>query len=775
MLMRRLATASLFAWLAAPATPAQVAGFTLTEINAAPGPLDPGVPYTFLPSGLLEVEAAGISVADVNDDSFLDMLLCGTEGRPNEFYLNNGNGTFTESAAAFGIDETSRRRGNSVFFDIDNDGDLDLLTCGYPGDVTINLDLYSLYRNDGAGAGYTFTEITSTCGGFALAPTAETTVIGIPGGATVGDYNNDGFLDVLVSYWYKNNATIGYNRDQFRLWKNVANPEPDLGQPDYTSRLLEDATLEAGLDGAAQGQVWMPSFIDVNRDGKLDLHINVETAADELRLNLGNGTFGPNIATSVGMNFNAVGPANWGNEMGIAIADYDNDGDLDTYQTNSGIGSGFPIKADAFYRNDSDFAIGGLGVKFTHIGPVMGVGTDSTMGVGWGAAFVDLDNDGDKDLINVRGLGSFGAVNYIWTNKYPVLASDNKSVSMQAISGSSPQFSGVGGTLDTARSLVAFDFDNDGDLDVATTRSQSAPPGPGANMRAGFFLNTLATANPSLQVSLEETGGSLATVGARVSVRTGGTAGVVQLGEVRTGSSFLAQEPARLHFGLGAASGADWIAIRWFDGTQQVVTPSGPPLAGFVGVTRTGVDATGDLDGDGLTNDADLALVVKALKHKADVDALVPSWPWQLTADADGNGLFDTRDYALLRKKVRGSFASLGNAHPGTHGEPTLSGSGPLTPSSIATFTLANALENTNWWMVYGLGVNGGNFKGGIMVPSTNFFLGPLPTGPTGGIAIPALWPALPPGLTLEFQVWLSDPAASKGFAASNGLSALVP
>ncbi len=775
MSKRHVLGATFITLATAPFALAQV-GFDLVEINAAPGPQNPGVAFTFVPVETITTEAAGVSVADVNNDTFLDMLICGTEGKANEFYLNNGNGTFTESAALFGIDEPSKRRGNSIFFDFDNDGDLDLITCGYPGELTVNLDLYSLHRNDGPAGSYHFTDITASSGGFVLAPTVETTVIGVAGGAAVGDYNNDGFLDVIVTYWYRNNLLLGYDRDQFRLWKNVPNPARDMGQPDYTPRLLVDATIEAGLDGAAFGEVWMPSFIDFNRDGKLDLHINVETAADELRLNNGNGTFGPNIATSVGMNYNATGSLLWGNEMGIAFADYDNDGDIDTYHTNSTFGSAVPSKVDAFYRNDSDLKIGGLGLKFTHIGPVTGINTNVTTGIGWGAAFVDLDNDGDKELINARGLGSATAPNYIWNNLFPQLASDGKSTKLQLINTFCPQYSGVGGTLDTARSMVPFDFDNDGDLDVAYTRSQDVMPPMGANLKAGFFLNTLNNGKPSLQLDLKQRGGSLNTVGTRVFLRTGGTTGVVQMCEVKAGSSFLGQEPYRLHFGLGSATGADWLAIRWFDGSQQVVTPAGPPLAGFQSVTHAALDSTGDLDGDLDTDAADLALFVTAMNSKADVDLISPNWPWRQTADADGNGVLDSRDLAKLRALVPGTFASLGNGLAGTHGIPVLTGSGPLTGGSPVNLTLSSAKENANWWMITGFSVLAGNLKGGVLVPDVNVLIGPLPTTPAGSLPLNGTWPVgLPSNFQFFFQAWVQDPAGVKGFASTNALSALTP
>ena len=768
-----LLASSLLALLAAalPAR-AQVLDFDLLEVNDTPGPLDPGVDYEFLPVGQFAVEASGASVADVNGDSFLDLLFCGTEGRANELYINDGDGSFTESAAAYGIQETAKRRGNALFFDLDNDGDLDLLTCGYPGDMVIDLDLYGMFRNDGAGAGYHFTDITASCGGFQLAPTAETTIVGVPGGAAAGDYDNDGYADVIVTYWYKNNATLGYDRDQFRLWNNAPNPAQDGGQPDYTPRLLVDATLEAGLDGAGFGQIWMPSFCDFDRDGRLDLHIAIETQPDELRLNNGDGTFGPNIATAVGLNFNGWGSAPWGNEMGIASGDYDNDGDIDTYLTNASLVLG-PNKADAFYRNDSDFSIGGGGLLFTHIGPV--TGTDTIFGTGWGATFADMDNDGDKELLTTRGLGFNTAPNYLFLNQYPALEADGLSVALTDASADVPEFSDLVTTWDVARALAAFDCDNDGDLDAVYTRSPLNPDPLIGNRKAAFFVNTLSNGNPALQVALVGAGGSLNTIGARAWLRTGGVGGTVQMHEVTAGSSFLNQEPSRLHFGLGSATEADWLAIRWFDGTLQVLTAAGSNLVGLQTLNHAAYDDTGDLDGDGDADPLDLALLQTGLADPAAVDAAAPAWPWRQTADLDGNGLVDSRDEDDLHALLSAQFTNLGNGLAGTGGVPTLEGLGPLTAGSAISLSLDDAVAGSSWWLIIGFSQVNAPFKGGVLVPAANLVIGPLPTL-GGSLPLVDSWPAgLPPGFALYFQGWISDAAGRKGFAATNGVASLTP
>ncbi len=765
--------------LAAPASALQGNGippidFDLVEISVAGHPQNPDIDYTYVPVSDFKAEAVGVAVADFNNDGYQDIFFPSTEGNGNHLYVNRGNGTFRQQAPGFGVDEPTKRRGMAAFFDLENDGDLDLMTLGYPSSPVQNLDLYSMFRNDGDPL-YTFTDITAGVGGFALAPSAETTTVGDPGGVAVGDYNNDGYLDVFVTYWYRNGPPPGISdEDQSRLWKNVPNPNPDLGEPDYSPRLLVDATVESGLVGfGGTNWVWQPTWVDVNRDGLLDLHVNIEKGEDELRLNNGDGTFSANIATGLGMNYNGPDfPAgSWGHEMGAGVGDYDNDRDIDFYLTNPG--TGVLGKADAFYRNDADFSLGGPGMGFTSIGPVT---TDTdTDGVGWGAIFVDLDNDCDKDLLTARGLGSGRATNHLFLNEAPALAADGQSTALTEVGAQVPDFSRVGGAIDVMRGLVALDYDNDGDMDVVATRSGDVPVDPTDNMKAGFFLNTLNNSNNWLEVDLVEAGGSLNTVGSRVYVRTGGISGIVQMREVIVGSSYLSQEPYRLHFGL-AGGPADWVAVRWFDGTMHVLRGNElNPIEGLTSITRAN-DFSGDLDGDLDTDCDDLELFTLGQASEAAVDAIVPGWPWRIVADADGNEVVDTRDFEQIRNLVRDTFCDIGGGLSGSHGVPTLVGSGTLTPGSTVTLALSDALENSSVWLVVGLSQANVPFKAGVMIPAPDVILGPFPVSGSGDLVLSGPWPAdIPSDFQTTFQQWVQDPAAPVGFSGSNGVSLRAP
>ena len=756
--------------------------FDLVEINRSPNPDHPGIGFVFFSETGNLAEATGVSVGDVDNDGFEDVMFVGTAGRPNELYINQGDGTFIDEAAARGVDEPSRRRGCSLLIDYDNDGDLDILTFGFPGLTgNIDLDLYSLFRNNGAPA-YDFVDVTASAGAFALGAASESTTLGLPGGSISADVDGDGYLDVLAVYWFQHHSHSNTeDKDQFRLWMSEPNPTPDQGQPDYSPRVFVDRTLEAGLDGLGY-ENWMPVFLDVDRDGDQDLHLDVELGEDLMLLNDGDGVFGPNVATAVGLNYNApseIPSGDWGNEMGVAVGDMDNDGDLDLYLTNPGGPQG-AHKEDALYRNDSDLSDGGDGLSFLHVGPEVGM-TQVVWGAGWGTVFADMDNDGDVDLMSARGFVN-PAVNTLYLNLFPS-TTPGGNVAWQEANGMVPDFSRVGQTKDVARGLVALDYDNDGDLDVINTRSRSGANPPGEEHQAGVFRNTLIEDSPSgapwLQVDLIENGGSRNVVGARVFVRAGGVGGVVQTRELRAGVSYLCQESTRAHFGLGAASSADWVAVRWADGTLGVVTASQVTLSGRVAVDRStvSIDSTGDLDGDGDADCDDLAAFTLGRANPAALDALVAQWPWRIAGDADYNGLLDARDFALLRERVGGAWCDVGGALAGAAGEPSLTGSGALIGGAPMSIALSNARPGSLTWIVVGFSpLQSAGFFGGVLVPHPDLVIGPIPTSASGDLVLGAPWPAgLPSGFQMTFQTWTDDPAGPVGLSASNGLSALTP
>ena len=768
--------------------------FDLVDINIDPfDPAHPGLTYEYVPVTVFATEGPGLSVVDFDNDGDEDFFLGGSEGQPNELYINNGDGTFTESAASFGVDEPSKRRSHGNFFDYDNDGDLDLITFGFAGE-DFDADLYSLFKNTGADGGYLFVDVTLSAGSFVLGATTESTDYGLAGGSSVGDYDNDGFLDVIATYWWRNLEGCCSDDDQFRLWHSEPNPTPDDGSPGWSPRIFVDKTLEAGLDTLGGGAwIWAPTFLDFDRDGLLDLHINVEQGEDMVLLNNGDGTFASNIGTAIGMNFNGPGPlpdGEWGHEMGIGIGDIDNDGDRDFYMTNAGATGPFATflhKHDAFYRNDTDHALGGVGPAFHSVGEENTV-TFLSDGVGWGAAFIDLDNDGDKDLLTGRGLGSGTdpsfvarrAENTVWRNDFPAVDGLGNVVWTE-ISADLPDFTRVGGVLDTMRAVVGIDYDNDGDMDIVATRTGSFPPAVDDEMQAGFFENTAtdgADGVYAMQVSLVEDGGSLNTVGARVYTRTGGAAGVPQVGEVIVGSSWLGQESARLHFGMGDATEADYLAVRWKDNAVTVLTADLNDLKDLVSVARVdgGPGSLGDLDGDDDVDCLDLEFLSDAIFDPAAADLAQPSWPWRITGDADGNEVLDGRDFEILRLMVGNTVCDVGAALAGVAGEPTLRIHGIQSSAGTVDVILSDAAPTADAYLIVGLGTPYLPFKQGLLVPTPDIVLGPFSTDGLGDMTLSGPWPAgVPADILIQAQMLIDDDVAPKGWSMSNGASIKTP
>ncbi len=627
-LPQSLAAAAL---LAGPLLAVQTLDFDLEEVTVAGHPDHPGILYERHPVSVFAAEAGGICTVDFDDDGDLDVFITDTETWPNHFYINQGDGTFDEQAQAYGIDEPTRRRGSALFFELDNDGDLDLLTLGYPSQVVLNLDLYSLYRNDGA-PGYGFTDITSSVGGFVHVPTPEATLIGEPGGVTSGDIDGDSYSDLFVTWW---NRSSGFLNDQPRMWRNQPNQAlPSPGQTDYSTRILQDFTIQAGFAQPISGWIWTPTLMDFDRDGDLDLHMNIDFGLDVLRLNDGNGVFGANVCTEIGWNGAPEQPRN---EMGIAFGDIDFDGDLDTYQTNFD-------QNDRQYLNRSDLSVGGTGLAYDDQAPLLGTAVST---VGWGAAYVDLDLDKDGDLLSANGM-AVPATNWFFENQWPATTGPGGPVLFAERSSELGDYRLPAGVGDIARNLVPFDYDLDGDLDVLVGRYGSSPvvsPGPRAHL--ALWRNTLDNDNGWLQLRLYERQGSRMVTGARVHVRSGQ--------EIQTkvvtggGTSFLSQEPYAQHFGLGSTT-LYWAAIRWADGTVQVVESPAPNQS--LRVDRAVGSDIGDMNGDGVTNGLDVVLLGRAVSRPAAYDAVYGFWPWQITGDLDGNGVVEQEDIDQLAAAI---------------------------------------------------------------------------------------------------------------------------
>lgn len=474
-----------------------------------------------------ETMGSGLAFFDYDGDGWLDLYFVNTAG-PAALYHNQGDGRFAETAQSAGVANSGYGMGCAAA-DYDNDGLLDLyVTCYGP-----NL----LYRNNGD---HTFADLTAHAG------------VGDPGmgmGAVFGDYDLDGDLDLYVANY------ITYRPEQnphcarvkgIRIYcgPDAYPPQADVFYRNGGDGTFSDITAMVGLlPGAAKelGAV----FTDYDLDGDPDLLVAGDRTPNLLYRNDG-GRFSE-VGALAGVAYSDEGEALAG--MGIAVGDYDHDQLLDLFVTN------FQWEPNSLYRNLGN----GLFADLTF---AAGLGVPSLPRMGWGTAFFDYDNDGDCDLFVANGhldanFELFDDVSYAQQNQLFRNDGNGRFAEVTDVAGPGLQLEQV------SRGSAVGDYDNDGDLDVAISN----------NGQSGVLLrNEGGNQNHWLALRLVGAGPSLSNrsgVGACVRVEAGD---LVQVDEVRSGSSYLSQEDLRLFFGLGPREQADRVEIRWPSGILQRLT-----------------------------------------------------------------------------------------------------------------------------------------------------------------------------------------------------------
>ena len=594
----------------------------LVDVSVGGSPDYCGIDFEYHASTSWMMDYGGLAVADADGDGWLDVFFCDDKGSPNHLYVNQRDGTFIDRAAELGVDDPAFPAGAALFVDYDNDGDLDLFVGGHAGDgvVANSPDLFRLFRNHEN----SYTNVTPVAG-FEMDPTtSEQTLHGWVGGVTAADINVDGYTDIFVGWWMRYPGPIGHD-DLWRLWRS--DPNGSLGSPDIPSwspRVFTDITKSAGLDmDLVAGEAHQAVFVDLNHDGYPDLHVPVDFGKDRTFINQQDETF-IDVATSVGLN----GPLNDDrNEMGVALGDPDHDCDQDLHITNVG-------NLDRYFRNDSV----GNALSFVDIG--LQNGTNNS-GFGWGTVFFDIDNDRDLDHAAVSGRPGpstqYDLSNRLHRNEFPQTILGTDDVLWTDVSTLVPQYSKTDQPQgDAARSLAAFDYDHDGDLDLIVGRMEG---------KAVLYRNTLSSGFGFLQVDLVRADRSKNVTGSRAWLKTRG--GPLQYREVYAGSSNMTQEPSRLHFGLGGvAVPVEWVAVRWPDQTVTVVRQ--PAADRVMTLQQSFVDDRGDMDLDGHLTHDDLELLRAYVADAAAFESKYPSLAGRVTGDIDGDGQVTPDDLRLF-------------------------------------------------------------------------------------------------------------------------------
>lgn len=479
---------------------------------------------------IIETKGAGIAFFDYDNDGWLDIYLTnGTrlgetwptgKAPTSHLYKNNRDGTFTDVTEKSGLARTGWQTGVCVG-DYDNDGWDDLFCCAWGHNT--------LFHNNGDG---TFTDVTRKSGVY-----DEKVRWGA--GATWLDYDRDGHLDLFICNYIKLDQVKTDGQCQ---WKGIPVMCGPRGFPADTSVLYHnngdgtftDVSEKAGILKPGPRFTITPVSYDFDNDGWPDIYVAVDSEPSILFKNNHDGTF-TDIAVSAGCAYSDNGHEQAG--MGVAVADYDCDGWFDIFKTN------FADDTCNLYHNNGDGT-------FNDVTFSSGIGINNSY-VAWGCGFVDYDNDGWSDLIQINGhvypeIDGHGTGQSF---KNPRLVYRNlgngrfKDVSAEMGPGISERFS--------SRGAAFGDYDNDGDIDALILNLNDLP---------SLLRNDGGNAQNWIKIKLIGTKCNRTAIGARVRVVTGNHA---QMDEVHSGTSVMSQSDLRLHFGLGKASTVDVIEVKW--------------------------------------------------------------------------------------------------------------------------------------------------------------------------------------------------------------------
>jgi hypothetical protein len=527
---------------AGTAAPPPIAATQLVDITA-----HTGIHFTHMSTPearyIVESMSGGVALIDYDQDGYPDiyftnaasveMGLAGKKAK-GALYHNNHDGTFTDVTDKAGVGYPCWAMGAAVG-DYNNDGRPDLLVTCFGGVI--------LYRNNGDG---TFTDVTKQVGlsgdnGWAM-------------GASFGDYDGDGWPDLFVAHYVDFHLddlpTFGSRKTcQYHDVPVQCGPRGLKGTSDnlYHNRgdgTFEDVSKQAGVDDPHGFFGLTAVWAHLGGDGPPNLFVANDGEPNFLYVNDGHGHFSDVAYPSgVAVNQDGTEQAN----MGVAIGDY-----MHTGRFSIAI-SHFSEEYATLYRNDG-------GMNFTDVSYPSGIARSTTPYVGWGDAFLDLNNSGWLDFILVNGhvYPQVGASGTGTVYREPKLVYANRRDGtfrdVSKLSGPAVQIPQV------SRGVAVGDLFNDGHLEIVIENLEGGP----------MILRADADAqNHWISFELHGAKGNLLALNARVKVTAGD---LVQEDEVRSGGSYISQNDLRLHFGLGRDPHVDKAEVTWPSGAKEILT-----------------------------------------------------------------------------------------------------------------------------------------------------------------------------------------------------------
>jgi enediyne biosynthesis protein E4 len=366
------------------------------------------------------------------------------------------------------------------------------------------------------------------------------------------DYDRDGRLDLFVSSYLdwdfaKGAVLCGDSRGN----RAYCHPENFQGTTNTlyhqkSDGTFEDVSLKSGI-ADPNGKALGVAFADFDNDGWPDIFVANDSVRQSLYHNKGNGTF-EDIAVMTGAGYDEDGKTFAG--MGVDANDYDNDGYPDVFITT------LSYQTYSLYHNNGD-------LSFTYATKATGVGQITLLSSGWGTHFIDADNDGLRDIFVAQShvLDTIEkSTGYIKYKQTPLLMRNTGRgfVDVSATAGAAFNQPIV------ARGAAFGDLNNDGQIDIVLGVLNDAP----------LVLRNNGTKNHWLGIQLVGAQSNRSAIGARVTVRESG--GGRQIFDVTTAGSYLSANDPRLIAGLGPASTVKSIEVSWPSGLSQSV--AGPEV-----------------------------------------------------------------------------------------------------------------------------------------------------------------------------------------------------